>query len=93
MMRKKLRINFKPVSLDKLVEEMEEETGKTIKQLLYNQRLKENPMPLVKGKKAKTKAGIAKNIETEQKAGKKHSQAVAIALSEAGKSKTKGKKK
>jgi hypothetical protein len=52
-------------------------------------------MPLAKGAKAKTKAGFAKNIKTEMKAGKKQSQAVAIAYSEAGekKRKSKGKKK
>ena len=43
-------------------------------------------MPLQKGKSKKT---IAKNIATEIKAGKKPSQAVAIAYSVAGKSKRK----
>ena len=37
-------------------------------------------MPLVKGKAAKTPAGISKNIKIERDAGKKQSQAVAIAL-------------
>ena len=46
-------------------------------------------MPLIKGKKAKTKKGIAKNISTEVKAGKPQKQAVAIAMSLAGKSKPK----
>lgn len=48
-------------------------------------------MPLVSGKKAKTKKGVAKNIKTEMDAGKPQKQAVAIAMSKAGKSK--GKKK
>jgi len=46
-------------------------------------------MPLVKGKKAATKAGISKNIKTEMKAGKPQKQAVAIALSTARSSKKK----
>lgn len=53
-------------------------------------------MPLVKGAKAKTKKGITKNIKAEIKAGKRPKQAVAIAMSVAGKSepkKKKGKKK
>ena len=41
-------------------------------------------MPLVKGK---SKKAISKNIKTEMNAGKKRSQAIAIALSVAGKSK------
>ena len=48
---------------------------------------------LVKGKKAKTKKGISQNIRTEMKAGRPQNQALAIALSEAGKSRKKGKKK
>lgn len=48
-------------------------------------------MPLVKGKKAKTKKGFGENVKREMKEGKKKSQSVAIAYSEArGK---KGKKK
>ena len=50
-------------------------------------------MPLIKGKKAKTKAGIAKNIRLERKSGKSQDQSIAIALSVAGKSKKKNKKK
>ena len=46
-------------------------------------------MPLVKGAKAKTKKGFGENIKREMKSGKKQSQAVAIAYSEA----RKGKKK
>lgn len=46
-------------------------------------------MPLIKGKKAKTKAGIKANIKKEISAGKKPSQAVAIAYSVAGKGKKK----
>lgn len=49
-------------------------------------------MPLVGGKKAKTKAGIAANIRAERNAGKKPSQAVAIAMRKAGKPKPKGMK-
>lgn len=43
-------------------------------------------MPLLKGKK-----NIGKNIKTEEAAGKKKSQAIAIALNVAGKSKKKKK--
>lgn len=41
-------------------------------------------MPLVKGSSQKA---ISKNIETEENAGKPHDQAIAIAMSKAGKSK------
>lgn len=46
-------------------------------------------MPLLSGKKAKTKAGIGENIRREIHAGKPQAQAVAIAMSKAGKSKPK----
>jgi hypothetical protein len=48
-------------------------------------------MPLVKGPKARTKAGISKNIRTESVT-KPHKQAVAIALSISDRSKKKPKK-
>lgn len=48
-------------------------------------------MPLKKGKKAKSKKGIASNIRTEIKHGKKPKQAVAIAMRLAGKKRKKGK--
>jgi hypothetical protein len=46
-------------------------------------------MPLMKGAKAKTKAGISSNISTEVKNGRPVKQAAAIAYSVAGKSKPK----
>lgn len=39
-------------------------------------------MPLVKGKAAKTRKGFSENVRREMEAGKKQSQAVAIAFSE-----------
>lgn len=50
-------------------------------------------MPLVKGKKASTRKGFAENVKRERKEGKKMSQSVAIAYSEARRGKKKGKKK
>jgi hypothetical protein len=49
-------------------------------------------MPLVKGKKAKTRKGFGENVKREMQAGKPQKQAVAIAYSEA-KEKKKGKEK
>lgn len=49
-------------------------------------------MPLIKGKKAKTKEGINENIRREMHSGKKKEQAVAIALGSARKAKAKKKK-
>lgn len=46
-------------------------------------------MPLVKGKKAKTRKGFSENIKREMNEGKPQKQAVAIAYSEA----RRGKKK
>ena len=49
-------------------------------------------MPLVGGKKAKSKKGFSENVKREMEAGKPQKQAVAIAYSQARKGK-KGKKK
>jgi hypothetical protein len=46
-------------------------------------------MPLLGGKKAKTKAGISQNIRQEIRAGRPPRQAVAIAMRVAGKPKPK----
>ena len=46
-------------------------------------------MPLIKGAKAKTKKGISENIRKEIKAGKPQKQAIAIAMSQAKKKKSK----
>ncbi len=40
-------------------------------------------MPLIKGSAAKTKKGFSTNVKREMEAGKKQSQALAIAYSEA----------
>lgn len=50
-------------------------------------------MPLNKGAKARSKKGFSENIEREMKAGKPQKQAVAIAYSEARRSKKKPKGK
>lgn len=42
-------------------------------------------MPLIGGKKAKTRPGFVENIKRELSAGKPQKQAVAIAYSQAGK--------
>jgi len=44
-------------------------------------------MPLLKGKAAKSKKGISENIRRERMAGKPEKQSIAIAMSQAGKSK------
>jgi hypothetical protein len=62
-------------------------------QINFTQETRIDPMPLVKGNKAKTKEGIGENIAIERRAGKPEGQAIAIAYSEAGKSKRKPKKK
>lgn len=49
-------------------------------------------MPLVKGKKAKTKKGFSENIKREMASGKPQKQAVAIAYSMAKGKNKKGKK-
>lgn len=48
-------------------------------------------MPLVKGKKASTRKGFSENVKREMQEGKKQSQAVAIAYSEARRGKKKAK--
>ena len=49
-------------------------------------------MPLIKGEKAKTRAGFSENIRREMNSGKSQKQAVAIAYSESGEHKKKKKK-
>ena len=49
-------------------------------------------MPLVKGAKAKTRAGFSENVKREMESGKSQKQSVAIAYSEVRGGK-KGKKK
>ena len=49
-------------------------------------------MPLVKGKKAKTRKGFSENVRREMDSGKKQSQAVAIAYSESRGGKKRKKK-
>ena len=49
-------------------------------------------MPLLKGSKAKTKEGISENIRRERNSGRPEKQSIAIAFSEARKSKPKKKK-
>ena len=48
-------------------------------------------MPLIRGKKAKTKKGFSENIRREIKAGKSQKQAVAIAYAQIRKSKIRKK--
>lgn len=50
-------------------------------------------MPLVKGKKAKTRKGFSENIKREMHEGKPQKQAVAIAYSEARRGKKKHAKR
>jgi len=50
-------------------------------------------MPLIKGKKAKTKQGISENIRRERNSGRPEKQAIAIEFSKAGKSRKKKKGK
>ena len=49
-------------------------------------------MPLVSGKKAKSRSGFSENIKREMNAGKPQKQAVAIAYSKAGEKKKTTKK-
>jgi len=49
-------------------------------------------MPLIKGKKAKTRKGFSENVKREMEAGKPQKQAVAIAYSEARDGKKRRKK-
>lgn len=56
---------------------------------LKSEKLKGDKMPLEKGK---SKKAISDNIRTERKAGKPEKQAIAIAMSEAGKSRKTARK-
>lgn len=56
-------------------------------------KIREEIMPLVKGKKASSKEGFSDNVRAEMKSGKPQKQAVAIAYSEAREGKKKAKKK
>jgi hypothetical protein len=49
-------------------------------------------MPLISGKKAKSRKGFSENVKREIQAGKPQKQAVAIAYSQARKKKKKKKK-
>jgi hypothetical protein len=49
-------------------------------------------MPLISGEKAKSKKGISENIRRERNSGVPEKQAIAIAMSKAGKSKKKKKR-
>lgn len=49
-------------------------------------------MPLLKGNAAKSKKGISENIKRERNSGRSEAQSIAIAMSEAGKSRKKKKK-
>ncbi len=49
-------------------------------------------MPLVKGKKAKTRKGFGENVKREMAEGKSQKQSVAIAYSEAREGKNRRKK-
>lgn len=49
-------------------------------------------MPLVKGKKARSKKGFSTNVKREMEAGKPQKQAVAIAYSEAREGKKRKRK-
>ncbi len=50
-------------------------------------------MPLIKGRKAKSRKGISENIKREMEAGNPKDQSIAIAMSLAKKSKRKSKRK
>ena len=50
-------------------------------------------MPLISGKKAKSRSGFSANVRAEDNAGKPVKQAVAIAYSQAKRKKKKKKKK